>query len=106
MVIGSGLSEERIPVPDLIGRTLAEARIMIESSGILLASVVPEGPISDTATAFVWKQNPEAITPTTDGGKVVNYIRGGQIMDVWISQEMKYPADTTKTAKFGDKNLK
>ena len=106
LVIGSGLSEERVPVPNLIGKTFGEAKIMIESSGILLAGIIPEGPISDTATAFVWKQNPEATTPTIDGGKVINYIRGGQIIDVWISQTMIYPVDTTSTkkGKFDDNN--
>ena len=71
--------------------------MLLEQFGITLAGTVPEGPISDTVMAFVWKQYPEAVSESLEGDKIQNYIQSGQIMDLWISQTMIYPQkDTTK----------
>ncbi len=91
LVIASGLSIEPIPVPALEGITFAEAKAIIEEKGILLASVILDAGTKDTATAFVYKQNP----PKFNDDKSPNYIRAGQVMDLWLNKERKVLADST-----------
>ena len=82
LVIGGGLQVEQIAVPDLVGMTFADAKALLESKGITLASVIAMGTVKDTAAAFVYKQNPEKF----DIDKVTPlYIRPGQTMDLWLS---------------------
>ena len=91
LVIGSGLANENILVPGLEGLTYAEAKMILEQNGITLGATIPDGQITDTAGAFVWKQLP----PRLGEDKFPNYIRSGQVMDLWISREMKSPIDST-----------
>ncbi len=81
LVIGGGLAQEQILVPELYGLTLSEAKAELEAKGITLAAIVPTGSIADTLKAFVYKQNPEA---KNDDSKS-NFIQPGQTMDLWIS---------------------
>ena len=81
LVIGGGLAEVQILVPDLIGHTLLEAKRELDSKGITLAAVLATGSISDTLKSFVYKQNPEV---RDEEGKL-NFIQPGQTMDLWIS---------------------
>lgn len=82
LVIGGGLQVEQIAVPDLVGMTFADAKALLESKGITLASVIAMSTVRDTAAAFVYKQNPEKY----DVDKVTPlYIRPGQTMDLWLS---------------------
>lgn len=83
LVVGGGLQEIRIKVPDLIGTTVAEARQILESNGIVLAAILTSGMISDTANAFVYKQNPEVL----GFDNLPIYIQPGQTMDIWVQRE-------------------
>lgn len=91
LVIGSGLSQERFLVPDLVGLTLAEAKVILEENGIMLAGIVADDGIKDTTAAFVYKQNPPRFTEE----KQAVYINSGQVMDVWVSKEMRIVKDST-----------
>ena len=84
LVIAGGLSEERFLVPSIVGLTFAEAKALLEANEIIIGSVVPTGEITDTASAFVYKQNP----PRLDENKEPMYIKSGQLMDIYISQVM------------------
>lgn len=81
LVIGAGLEAQPVPVPDLIGLTFAEAKQLLEEKGISLAAVVPMPEVRDTATAYVYKQNPEI----TDIDNIPIFIQPGQTMDIWLS---------------------
>src|SRR6478672_9182043 len=83
LVVGSGLAETRIMVPDLLGKTLGEAKLILEANGIGLAAIIPDPGISDTLGAYVYKQNPPRFTSE----KQAVYIQSGQLMDIWISKE-------------------
>lgn len=83
LVIGGGVLNINIPVPNLTGMTVAETRDLLDSKGILLASIIGSGNVQDTASAFVYKQNPEAYD--FDGNTI--YIQPGQTMDIWIQIE-------------------
>lgn len=96
LVIGGGLENRQLPVPSLIGMTYAEAKSYLEESGIGLGGVIGDGIITDTASAFVVRQRPERF----DLDQQTIFIQSGQLMDVWISQEMKIAIDSlTKKQK-------
>ncbi len=91
LVVGSGLNEERMLVPNLVGLTFAEAKNILQENGILLGALVPDPGIVDTSAAFIWKQVP----PRFNEDKEPVFIQSGQLMDLWISPEMKVARDTT-----------
>jgi beta-lactam-binding protein with PASTA domain len=93
LIIGSGLDETPIPVPELIGLRFAEAKLMLDSSGILLGSLVLDPDVTDTASAFIWKQNPPIINDL--GAKLK--IQPGQLIDLWLSLEPKVESDSTSS---------
>ena len=94
LVIAGGLSEERFMVPSLVGLTVAEARAVLEANGILMGAMIPNGPISDTAAAYIYKQNP----PKYNEDSEPMYIKSGQLLDLYISAEMIAP-DSVKIAQ-------
>lgn len=85
LVIGGGLEDKQIAVPDLVGMSYANAKVYLDENGISLGAVIGDGPISDTASAYIIKQNPVRL----DADNMLLYIRSGQLMDIWISQQMK-----------------
>ena len=80
LVIGGGLEVEPMKVPDLFGLTFSEAKQQLETMGITLSGIIAPG-VRDTASAFVYKQNPE----THDFDHKPQFIQPGQIMDIWLS---------------------
>lgn len=86
-VLGSGVGGSDIPVPDLVGMTLQEARTYLATVSVNIGSIVATDPIKDSAAAFVVKQSPavlsDALGPT--GQKLPNKIKQGQVMDIYIS---------------------
>jgi eukaryotic-like serine/threonine-protein kinase len=90
-VIGSGLGEEDMAVPDLVGMTYGEAKILLEANGLGMLPA-PDKNVRDTAAAYIYRQNPERMTED----KKINRIRQGQIMDLWLSVERKVIQDTTQ----------
>ncbi len=92
LVIGGGVQRQEMAVPDLIGMTFGEAKVFLEGNNLLLGSVVTDGAIKDSSAAFVWKQNPPR---RDDQGRPLR-IRGGQLIDLWISTD-KSKVDTIKT---------
>ncbi len=97
LVIGAGLGEEQMMVPDLVGKTYSEAKAILEEKGITLGSI--QGyPVHDTANAYVYKQNPDAL----DFDKKPVYIQPGQIMDLYLSPD---PLDVDSLKKKDNKDL-
>ena len=90
LVIGGGLEQQQMLVPALIGMTFAEAKAYLESNSIGLGAIVPDGKITDTSSAYVVKQRPDRF----DAEKKPLFIQSGQLMDIWISQVMKFPVDS------------
>lgn len=92
LVIGAGLEAQKIPVPDLAGMTVADAKALLKDKGIILAAILTSGNVTDTANAFIFKQNPDVYAY----GTTPAYIQPGQTMDIWIQVE-KPVIDTLKT---------
>jgi eukaryotic-like serine/threonine-protein kinase len=90
LVIGSGIDNKPFMVPSLTGMTYGEAKSYLEGLGITIASVITEPDVKDTAAAFIFKQNPERF----DEEKKPLYIQAGQVMDIWLSKEMKVIKDS------------
>ncbi|HVK97750.1 MAG TPA: PASTA domain-containing protein [Flavisolibacter sp.] len=83
LVLGSGVGDEYVAVPDLYGRTYDEARALLDAQGIILGAVIVEPNVRDTASSFVYWQRP---TPKTEDGKRLS-IRSGQMMDIRLQVE-------------------
>lgn len=81
LVLGAGIGDEAIPVPDLFGMTYPEALTLIEASGISFSVVLLDPDLKDTATGYVYWQNPERFTED----RKLNRIRPGQMMDIRLS---------------------
>ncbi len=95
LVIGGGLAEVRIPVPDLTGITFAEAKQLLDANGISIGALITNGVITDTLSAYVFRQNPGRFN--NDEDKILMYIQSGQLIDLWISQEpVSIQKDSTK----------
>lgn len=83
LVLGSGLGQEQFPVPDLFGKTYSEARVLLESYGLSLGATAFVGPVSDSANAYIYDQQP---LPTLPDGRM-NTIRQGQFINVRLQAE-------------------
>jgi beta-lactam-binding protein with PASTA domain len=81
LVIGQGTGTEELEVPDLVGLTLGEAKVIIESNGFNPGSILPEG--STDPNLFVYLQKPVHLTSSGN----VNKLRQGQVIDVWVQAE-------------------
>ncbi|MEO6638245.1 MAG: PASTA domain-containing protein [Ginsengibacter sp.] len=87
LVIGAGLEEIQIRVPELVGLTVSEAKAELLEKGILLAAILTSGEVTDTLNAFVYKQNPVSL----DDEQRQMYIQPGQTMDIWVSVDPPKP---------------
>lgn len=88
LVLGSGLGNVANRVPDLVGLTYLQATDLISASSLNIGVVLTNGTITDTANAYVFRQNPAV----TDQTGEPNRIRAGATIDLWISQNN--PDDT------------
>ncbi len=91
LVVGSGLGDQLIKVPSLLGLTYAEAKGVLQQEGITMGALIVDPGITDTLSAFVYMQNPPRLTED----KQPVYIQSGQLLDIWVSKEMKVIKDST-----------
>ncbi len=83
LVLGSGVGNQEMLVPRLLGLTYNEAKMLLQSQGIGLAAVIVDPFVKDTTNAYVYRQNPAA---RNEEGKSFK-IRPGQTMDIWLGVE-------------------
>ena len=81
LVLGAGIGNEDIPVPDLFGMPYPEAMALLEANGINIGVVLPDTDLRDTSAGFVYWQNP----PRINDERKLNRIRMGQMMDIRLS---------------------
>jgi len=91
LIVGGGLADQRIPVPDLLGMTFTEAKSLLEVDGVSIGAIIADAGISDTAAAFIYKQNPPRLSENNER----MFIQSGQVMDLWLSATPKVQKDTT-----------
>ncbi len=77
LVLGDGMGNAEVTVPDVSGLTQAEARFALKGSGLNVGSVQFDSGVKDTMHATVYRQVPEADGKTTlTQGEAVNlYLR-------------------------------
>lgn len=92
-VLGSGKGTEERPVPDIIGMTVADARSYLASFQVSIGSIVPPA-LAGNEAAYITRTDPPRYSEPTPGQKVLNRIRPGEIMTVWVSTAKPSVVDT------------
>ena len=91
LILGKGLSNQRTPVPNLIGMNLDPATNRILESSLNLATYIYDNTIltaEDSLNDFVYKQNPENREDAT--------LQIGSSMYLWLTVDsLKLPVDST-----------
>jgi beta-lactam-binding protein with PASTA domain len=84
LVIGDGLGNKEINVPDLTGMTYPEAMAILSGSNLNYSAVF-DGAISDTSTAVIYMQVPEPYNDFNEPNKILE----GDNVDIRIKQSME-----------------
>lgn len=79
LILGNGLGDTKIGIPDLTGLTYLEAINLIQLKELSVGTVIASGTIKDSADALVFKQ-----FPTAGNEKTVNL---GSMVDIWITDD-------------------
>lgn len=87
LVIGNGISNIEVDVPDLTGMTVTDARALLSGNNIELGAIIALDQIADTGNAFIVNQRPIVFSQLPTGETIRNKIRAGQIIDVWVSKD-------------------
>lgn len=92
LVLGDGVGDKEFAVPVVTGTTYCDLKKRLEGSGIVIGAIVTDADVTDTCSAWIYKQNPERF----DEEKHINHIRSGQTIDIWL-QVSKPKKDSTDT---------
>ena len=93
LVISNGISDVDMSVPDLVGMTYGDAKVLMEGNNLEFGSRVFNRDIKDSLNAFIYWQSPERMTEDHR----VNRIHQGQLIDIKLSAEK--PARTDSLIK-------
>jgi len=77
--VGISIPDSLIPIPELVGLSLDEARMLLHENGLLIGQITEEETITQTDRALVVRQSPES-NPD-------ELIRTLTPIDVWIAPE-------------------
>ncbi|WP_246113221.1 PASTA domain-containing protein [Segetibacter aerophilus] len=97
-ILGNGIGDLEIGVPDLMGKQYSQARSLLRSMDINFTPVF-DADVTDSAHAYVTRQNPTKYGEASDGSRRYNRIKPGQTIDIWLStQPLPVLTDSTKVA--------
>ena len=86
LVLGNGLSSEKIPIPNLLSLTIDSAKIVLKQLTLNIGAIRYEN-INDSINGFVFKQNPAF--------SLRKKIKLGNDIDLWITNDSsKLPNDS------------
>jgi eukaryotic-like serine/threonine-protein kinase len=95
LVLGKGLSNQRTPIPNLLGLKLEPAKNSIVGASLNLGTYIYDNSIvtsEDTIKAFVFKQNPEF--------REMASLQLGSAIYLWLTVDSaKLPVDSTLVVK-------
>lgn len=80
LVLGDGVGKREFAVPVITGMQFCDIKEKLEASGIVIGAVIADSDVTDTCSAWIYKQNPQRF----DDEKKLNHIRTGQTIDVWL----------------------
>ena len=83
LVVGQGLSDEKVIVPNLIGLSRIEANIILKSTSLNIGLEYFNKEVIDSNSAVIYKQFPKAL----DNKK----ISIGSVMDLYLGLQTKKP---------------
>ncbi|MEX0967161.1 MAG: PASTA domain-containing protein [Bacteroidia bacterium] len=81
LVVGDGLKDSEITVPNLSGLRYQEAVFLLKGAGINIGNPIVMGSVTDTADAIVYRQRPQP-----GSGKIAL----GDVIDIWIMDPEVY----------------
>lgn len=84
LIIGDGLGNTELSVPDVVGMTYEEAVSMLSGNGLNITAIW-DGDITDSALAVVYIQSPSGLNEFG----APNRIKEGDVVDVHIKQNPK-----------------
>jgi eukaryotic-like serine/threonine-protein kinase len=90
LVLGDGVGKREFTVPVITGMQFCDVKSKLEASGIVIGAIVADANITDTCSAWIYKQNPERF----DDEKQLNHIRTGQTIDVWLQLDKPSKKDS------------
>ncbi|MCA6483327.1 MAG: PASTA domain-containing protein [Chitinophagaceae bacterium] len=98
-VLGSGEGSGELEVPQLVGLTFEAAKLMLQGMNINIGAVVALNPITDSASSFIVKQSPAALSDSLDmsGFRLPNKMKAGQLMDLFLSTTPPATTDSTQS---------
>jgi beta-lactam-binding protein with PASTA domain len=85
-VLGNGIGDELIAVPDLINKRFSTAKSILRGLSVNYTPVI-EPDVTDTPNAYIIRQNPEKYGPSTNGERHYNTIKPGQSINIWLSSK-------------------
>ncbi len=80
LVLGNGVGQNEFAVPAIVGMTLGNAKVWLQSNGLNIGTVITDADVTDTLKAFIHTQKPARFD---QDGKIM-HIRAGQMIDVWV----------------------
>lgn len=81
LVISGGIADADMSVPDLVGMTYGEAKILMEGNSLEFGSTVTDPDVKDSSTAYIYFQSPARLTEDHR----VQRIHRGQLIDIKLS---------------------
>ena len=92
LVISNGISDVDMSIPDLVGMTYGDAKVLMEGNNLEFGAKVFDSDIKDSATAYIYWQNPPRLTED----RRVNRIHQGQLIDIKCSVNKPVTDSTVK----------
>lgn len=90
LVLGDGVGKREFTVPVITRMQFCEVKRILEESGIVIGAIVADANVTDTCSAWIYKQNPERFNDE----KQLNHIRTGQTIDVWLQLDKPSKKDS------------
>ena len=90
LVLGDGVGKREFVVPVITGMQFCDVKQMLQEFGIVIGAIVLDANVSDTCSAWIYKQNPVRLNED----KKLNHIRSGQTMDVWLQLDKPERTDS------------
>ncbi|MBM3432700.1 MAG: PASTA domain-containing protein [Bacteroidetes bacterium] len=80
LVLGNGVGNQEMPVPNLLGLRYPDARSVMDQMGLGLGVLMMGPDLTDTLSGFVIRQEPKPQVSES----LPNRIRAGQLIDLWL----------------------
>jgi beta-lactam-binding protein with PASTA domain len=82
-VLGDGIGNTELSVPNLVGKRYSEASAILKGMGVNITPVFSID-VRDSANAYVTRQDPTQYNEPVPGEKQYNRIKPGQSLNIWL----------------------